>query len=86
MDYQEVLKLIENKKTTNFSGCLKFTFQGKNTVVSCIESNSTEALLTKSTNYDYVLKLAAENGYSGTIILEFENGAVTGYAYTRKLN
>lgn len=86
MNLFDIKKLIEDKKSSNFTGCLKFTYQGKNTVASCIESNSTEAIITKSTTYEHILKIAAEDGYSGTIILEFENGAVSGYAYTRKIN
>mgnify|MGYP003301784135 CR=1 FL=1 len=85
MNLSDIKQLINAKKAGHFTGCLKFTYQGKNTVASCIESNSTEAIITKSEDYSYVLSLAAENGYSGTIILEFLDGAVTGYAYTRKL-
>lgn len=85
MNYSDIIKLIKERENSSFSGCLKFTYQGKNTVVSCTESNSTEAIVTKSIKYDHVLNLAAEDGYTGTIILEFENGSVTGYAYTRKL-
>lgn len=76
-----------NKINSGFTGSLKLTFTGK--LNSITEANGfSDIPITKSENnkHEEILKMAESSDFYGSIVLEFSNGRITGYAYSKRVN
>jgi hypothetical protein len=78
---------IQNKSKTTFNGCVKLTFTGK--INSITEANGfSDIPIKKATPIECnnILAMADTPDFYGSIVLEFTEGQMSGYAYSRRVN
>jgi len=86
MDLRLVTNFINKKKSENFTGCIKLSFQGKNSEIACNVSNAVDLPITKSANSENILeRIKLQETFFGSVVIEYSKGEPVGYAYNEKV-
>lgn len=73
---------IQKKENENFSGVMKIGIE-HGCIVALSANNKVDIPITKGYLPTELLIAAEKHDFYGTLVLEFLNGVVSGYAYTR---
>ena len=83
--FNRIVEYLKKKKSDNFTGSVKLSFEGGN-CVAINEANRHETPLTESHDTKIIedyLNMAANPDFNGAVVFAFESGSVHGYSYSK---